>query len=71
MARTFNVAERSLSHIDLERPTEGFADAAPNEANDVGTIDSVPMRTRLAYNGRRAEGPCGKTILGDTAADME
>ena len=47
------------------RPTEGFYVAAPNEAKNVAYETILPMSAHVAYNGRRAEGPCGKTMLGD------
>ncbi len=45
------------------RQAEGFYDAAPTEAKNVAFEAILLMPARVVYNGRRAEDPCGKTML--------
>jgi len=57
--------------IEFDLPTEGFADAAPNEAKYVKPKIDSTNETRLTYNGGRAEGPCGKSMLDAPATGAE
>lgn len=50
---------------------EFFASPNSTEENDIELRKILPKPAIVAYNRRRADGPCDKTMLGDPAARRE